>query len=404
VLLDTMAELISDLDHAALVRLIVDRAIAVVRAERGLLFLENAAGELDVAVARDDAGQDLGPVRYSTTLVSQVHRTGQGVCLKVGDSETGDLSASVVDLKLRAVMCVRLRVREKVLGVIYVDSKVSTREFSTKDLRFFDALAVALAIALENARLVREALERQRLQQAMEIAEQILESLLPPDPTGIAGFDVAGRSIPAESAAGDYYDLVRCGDGRLGIVVGDVTGHGIGPAMIMTGARSALRTMFADDRDEADILERLNRRLSEDLADDMFMSMMVCRLDPGGRRLTWANAGQSSPLLLRADGKAQRLEGTGLALGIDEDVSYEAQETLELHPGDVLALFTDGILEARNAADEMFGYAGIERVLREHRASPAGALVEAVIAAANEFAGGAVAEDDLTLVVVKARE
>lgn len=401
-----MAELISDPDRDQLIRKILDRAIRSVDAERGVLFLNNESSELSAALARDNKGRDLeDDVRYSTTVVREVFEKGEGLCLRIGDSDqAADLSASVVDLKLRAVLCVRLRFRDKSLGVIYVDSRVTTREFTKRDLRFFDAMAVALSIALENHRLVQEAIERERLQRALEIAKQVLIELLPADPKGQSGFDIAGRSTPAETAAGDYYDFIKQPGGKLGLVLGDVTGHGIGPAMVMTGARSAVRTLFEGDLAEAQILNRLNQRLAEDLADDIFMSMIVCRLDSDNRCLNYSNAGQTAPVLLRASGELEILPGSGLALGIEPEFEYTNLTPVEMHPGDLLVIFTDGILEVRNPAGDEFGEDRLAECLQRLRTQPAAEIVSGLEGAAYDFAAGREQEDDITLIVVKALE
>src|SRR5262249_14020704 len=213
-LLETMADLISDHDPAGLVRKIVDRAIRAVRAERCILLLKDADGSVQPAVARDERGNDLGTnFRYSTSLVAKAFEQPACLLRSIGDSAAPSaLSASVVDLKLRAVMCTRLSFKDDVLGVIYVDSRATERQFTNKDSRFFEALARAISIVLENARLLRSALERERLQRSLEIAREVLAALLPKDPTGLPGFDLAGRSIPAETAAGDYYDFVPLHD------------------------------------------------------------------------------------------------------------------------------------------------------------------------------------------------
>jgi sigma-B regulation protein RsbU (phosphoserine phosphatase) len=308
----------------------------------------------------------------------------------------------VVDLKLRAVMCARLSFKDDVLGVIYVDSRATERQFTSKDSRFFEALARAISIVLENARLLRSALERERLQRSLEIAREVLAALLPKDPKELMGFDLAGASIPAETAAGDYYDFVQCPDGRLGIVVGDVTGHGVGPAMVMTGARSALRILFKEGLDEATMLARLNERLVEDLGDGRFMSMLLGRLDPKAKTLTWANAGQTPPLLLRADGSAKSLAVGGLALGIETAQKYPVAEPVTFARGDLLVLYTDGIVEARNATGELFGVARVEAVLRAHARATARELIDHLRAAVAAFVGVERFEDDLTLVVLRA--
>ncbi len=405
-LLETMADLISDHDPAGLVRKIVERAIKAVRAERCILLLRDGDADLKVAVALDDQGRDLGShFRYSKSLVQKAYEQQECLIRSIGDSDApSDLSASVVDLKLRAVMCVRLSFKDEVTGVIYVDSRANTRTFTSKDSRFFEALARAISIVLENARLLRAALERERLQRAIELAREVLAKLLPKDPLGLQGFDIAGCSVPAETAAGDYYDFVPCPDGRVGLVIGDVTGHGIGPAMVMTGARSALRVLFEDRAlDEAQILGRLNERLSDDLGDGRFMSLMLGRLDVARRVVTWANAGQNPPLLLRANGEAKSLSGTGLALGIEREMTYSLQAPIELATGDLLLWLTDGLVEARNAAGEEFGEARVVELLKRHAKLPARQVLAELRRAVLAQAGGARLEDDVTLLRVRAR-
>ncbi len=403
-LLETMADLISDHDPVGLVRKIVDRALKAVRAERCILLLRDGGDALRIAVALDDRGRDLGDqFRYSKTLAQKALEQPECLIRSIGDSDATDLSASIVDLKLRAVMCVRLSVKDDVTGVIYVDSRATERTFNSKDSRFFEALARAISIVLENARLLRAALERERLQRAIELAREVLANLLPKDPMGIPGFDIAGLSLPAESAAGDYYDFVPCPDGRVGLVIGDVTGHGIGPAMVMTGARSALRILFEDEAlDEAAILSRLNARLVQDLGDGRFMSLLVGRLDVAKRVVTWANAGQNPPIVLRADGQVENLGGAGLALGIEAGIAYQCRPPLQLRTGDLLLWLTDGLVEARSPDGLEFGEARVVELLRRHRDLPARQLLAKLRAAVVAHAGREQQDDDVTLLVVRA--
>ncbi|MSR46894.1 MAG: GAF domain-containing protein [Planctomycetes bacterium] len=404
-LLETMADLISDHDPAGLVRKIVDRAIKAVHAERCILLLRDGESNLQVAVALDDQGRDLGAkFRYSKSLAQKALKQSECLIRSIGEGDgPSDLSASIVDLKLRAVMCVRLSFKDEITGVIYVDSRATARTFTNKDSRFFEALARAISIVLENARLLRAALERERLQRAIELAREVLANLLPKDPMGVQGFDLAGLSIPAETAAGDYYDFVPCPDGKVGLVVGDVTGHGIGPAMVMTGARSALRILFEDRAlDEAQILARLNNRMVEDLGDGRFMSLLVGRLDIAKRVVTWANAGQNPPLLLRADGRVESLAGAGLALGIESGFAYELRSPITLKSGDLLLWLTDGLVEARNPAGEEYGEARVVALLKQHRALPSRQLLAKLREAIVEHAGREQQDDDVTLLLVRA--
>ncbi|MFG0319358.1 MAG: SpoIIE family protein phosphatase [Planctomycetota bacterium JB042] len=407
ILLDTIAELISTVDHKEVLTSIVDNAIGVVKAERGILFLfeDGDPEQPRIQVARDHRGVDLrSPIQYSTTVVRDVCRTGESKTWKVSSSqsEAVDLSQSIVDMKLTSVMCTTLRVKERRLGVIYVDSRATQREFDRGDLRFFDALAGALAVAVENARLIREILATERVKEQVKIARTIQEGLLPNDPASIEGFDLAGWSLPAEEALGDYYDFIPLRDGRWIVAIGDVAGHGIGPALLMSSARSMLHSLTDGPFDLSDVLDRMNKRFEADTDGGIFMSLFVAVLDPREKSFVYANAGQNAPALLKREGgKAIELERTGVALGIDGGGGYEVKGPITFAPGEMLLLATDGILEARRG-DDFFGKDRLQEAARKHGERPAKECIRAVHEAVLEYTGGEPPDDDLTLVVVRA--
>lgn len=405
ILFETIAELISTTDYEQLLRSIVDNAIRIVGAERGILFLfdERDPRHLQVKVARDNSGRNIpSPVEYSRSITKEVATTGNSKVVQVTSHDQRDLSQSIVDMKLRAAMCVRLQIKEKRLGVIYVDSRASHREFTQADLRFFDALAASLAIAVENARLVRQMVEGERAREQVKIARHIQEGLLPKTPRGIAGFDVAGWSTPAEDALGDYYDFVQLPDQRLVVAIGDVAGHGIGPAILMSSARAVLRS-FADPSFRVDkVLARLSDRFYEDTGGDYYMSMFLGVLDPSDKTLIFGNAGHHPPILLRRGGtELVEIKGKDLALGFESSVEYAQRGPITLESGDVLILMTDGILEAR-AGEEFFGRDRLVASARRHLALPARELIAAIHKDALEFTGHKPSGDDLTLVAIKA--
>ncbi len=401
-LMDTMAELISSMDPQRLLVSIVDRCIRLADAERGLLFLKEKGGKLSIRVARNAAGCDLkGDIQYSTKVVNEVYSKGKPVLLKVSTTETADLSQSIVDLKLRAVMCVTLSVRDEILGVIYVDSRASEREFRRSDLKFFDALANAMAITIENSRLVAEYVKSERMQQSLEIARSIQKGLLPDNPTGLDGFDIAGRLKAVEVTAGDYYDYIAIDSNRLGIVVGDVTGHGVGPSILMSSVRSLIRAMLLKDFSIDAALEFLNQRLSEDMDEGMFVSLFLGVLDLNEKRFVYGNAGHCPPLLLRGDtGRFEELKRTGMALGIDPDIPFAPARSVSVNPGDLLALYTDGILEAQKNG-EMFGIERLQEILKRDYDLSAARLIDTVFEAVSEFVSEDDEGDDLTLSIVK---
>lgn len=401
-LLDTMAEVISSMDPDELLVSIVDRCIRLVGAERGILFLRDSDGNPAIKVARDGEGRDLeGEIQFSTKIISDVFTEGKPVLLKIGATEHVDLSQSIVDLKLRAVMCVTLSVKSEIIGVIYVDSRATSREFQRSDLKFLDALANAMAITIENSRLVADYVQSERLKESLEIARRIQSDLLPKDPENVPGFDIAGRLQPLEMTAGDYYDFIRIDGDRLGIVVADVTGHGIGPAILMSSVRSLTRALIYKDLSIDEALHFLNNQLEQDTDEGFFVSFFIGILDSKARTLTYGNAGHCPPLLLRAStGEFEELKRTGMALGIMAHAPYGLPVEIELEAGDLLALFTDGIEEAQRG-EELFGQERLKSHLIEGAELPAYRIIDRIFSSVREFIGNDGSGDDLTLSILK---
>lgn len=407
ILLDTIADLISTVDNRGILTSIVDKAIRMVHAERGILFLfeDDDPSKLRIMVARDASGRDLRPpIQYSTTVTRKVATGGEPTCWKVSSQEQAvDLSQSIVDMKLRAVMCVTLRVKDRRLGVIYVDSRATHREFSRADLKFFDAFAGALSLAVENARLVREIVASERVKEQVKIARNIQEGLLPRNPEGVPGFEMAGWSLPAEEALGDYYDFVRMKDGRWIVAIGDVAGHGIGPALLMSSARALLHAFTQDkDFDLGELLARMNDRFEADTGGEIFMSLFVGVLDPKTRTMTYGNAGHTPPMWISPDGTCRDLTRTGLALGIEAGMPYAVEGPITMEPGASLILTTDGIVEAR-AGEVFFGRDRLITSVAKHASLSARDLIGAVHRDVLTFTADSPPDDDLTLVIVRAK-
>ena len=390
---------------------IVDTSIERTRAQRGLLILEREDGDLQVRVARKVDGEGTqgveGEVKFSASTVRRVMETGEptrDTFDPAGDSS--GLGESIVDLKLRALMCVPLTITDdeaRTRGALYVDSKIAARQFNAQDLSYFQALSQQISIAVGSAKLHLDSMEKVRLEQSLEIASAIQGGLMPSIPTEVDGFDLFGWYQSAERTSGDFYDLVRMLDGRFGVVVGDVTGHGIGPALVTASAQGTLRSSlrFVDDPGQAICM--LNEDLSERLDDGMFVTLFLGLF--GSEGLTYLNAGHTPPLIWRmATQEIETVDGDGPALGMMEDFPYETPAEVCLDPGDVFLALTDGIVEARCAvgSEDLFDEEGVRKVLSElapqgkSAAEIGGELVQRVL----EFAEGN-REDDMTLVVVR---
>lgn len=249
---------------------------------------------------------------------------------------------------------------------------------------------------------IDDLLDTGRMREQLDIARRIQRGFLPKTPPGLHGFEIEGWNDPCHEAGGDYYDYLRLPGGRLGIAIGDVASHGIGPALLMANARSALRALLRVSDSPGQVLERLNDALVEDMLEDHFMTMFVGVLDLNTRLLRYAIAGHERPLLLRnRSDEFVRLEAKGMPLGIRAGISYPEGKTERLRNGDILVCITDGIWEATNASGEEFGYERLQAVLLSNRRASAAGLLDAVQKAVLEFAGSTRQIDDLTMMALK---
>lgn len=256
---------------------------------------------------------------------------------------------------------------------------------------------------LGNVAFVADLTEQKK---GIELAGEVQKSLLPDRAPALPGFDVAGSSVASEIAGGDYFDYLEGLDPdhpSLTVAVGDISGHGVDAALLMTTARGFLRMRAAQPGSPGQIVTEMNRHLASDLyGSGRFMTMFYLKLDPENKAAHWVRAGHDPAMIYcpRLDVFAELEAGAGLPLGVIEESSYEEQSN-ELHPGQIIAIGTDGIWEARNRSGEMFGKERFKMVLRENADGTAQEIMDAVFEAVRVFTGGAKADDDITLVIVK---
>jgi phosphoserine phosphatase len=402
ILLESIAEVTSNIDLDRLLQDIVARSVEVSQAERGILLLGSQPDNMEVRTARDNKGTHIATdVDYSRSVVKRsVTERRAGQYQVQSSQEALELGQSVFDLKLRTVMCAPLEAQGRLIGVIYVDSKAARREFSPRDLALFEALSSQLAIALENARLHADSLEKVRLEKDVEIARRIQEHLLPPLPGDCEGLDVALRFSPASQASGDTYDFVALGGGRLAVLIGDVTGHGVGAALLTHAAQAAIRSYLELVPDVGEVMTRLNNRLVAGVETGVFMSVVLLVMDLPNRTLTYVNAGHAPILLVRSD-KVEELEKTGMVLGVVEDQEYTVRGPIQLEPGDCVFIRTDGVEETMNAYREVFGEDRMKEILLASRDSTASDALDKLDTALTEHAAGQPQEDDVTMITLK---
>jgi serine phosphatase RsbU (regulator of sigma subunit) len=405
ILMESVEELYGPRELVALLTHAVDRAIRVTGAQRGILLLESGPGKLAARVARTDKGVNLPlTLRYSRSVVEKVWTSGTPhLTVDAEDPASAALGQSIVDLRLLSIMAVPLPVKSRSLGVLYVDSRMQAKEFTKSDFAVFKALGGIVALAVEDARLAEAQKERQRLQEQMDLARTIQQGLLPRDIASPAGFDIAGEGKPCEDTSGDYYDVIPLSDGRYALVMGDVSGHGLGPALFMASTRAQVHALLHFTPAPERVLKALNGFLARDLPRGSFMSLFLGLLDPAERTLVYASAGHSAPLWVRAGGRIEELAPTGPVLGPFPEVVYRANGPLTLETGDVLTLFTDGLFEAKGPNEEMYGDERLQRSVVAHatRTRRAAELLQGVYADLVKFCGTHKLDDDVTCLVLR---
>ena len=266
-----------------------------------------------------------------------------------------------------------------------------------------DGSMVTRAIRFAIERVRREKAERDLCAREAEVAaaREIQQRLFPATPPIIPGFDLAGASFPADETGGDYYDFIQMPQGQLALVVGDVSGHGLAAALLMSETRAYLRALTLWRTEVGDILALANRALNSDTGDEAFVTLVLARLDLASRTLVYASAGHPPGYVLNSEGDVKNeLCSTGLPLGVDETTTFAAGGPIALQSGDLVLLLTDGVLEAAGADKALFGAKRALEVVRQNRARPARQIIEALYIAIREFQP-MTRDDDVTAVVVK---
>lgn len=290
----------------------------------------------------------------------------------------------------------------ELIGVLYLGPRLSEQEYSADDRRLLNNLATQAAPALRVAQLVRqqqaEARERERLEQELRVARIIQQTLLPKEIPALPGYHLVAHWQPARAVGGDFYDFVQFPDGRLGLIIADVTDKGVPAAMVMATTRSILRAVAERLEAPGEVLERANNLLCPDIPNNMFVTCLYALLDPRNGDLVFANAGHNLPYVRRKDG-VQEHRATGMPLGLMEGMSYEEKQ-FNLGEGESLLLSSDGLIEAHNPEKEMFGFGRVKELMAQH---PGGeAMKDFLLAELHDFTGEDYEqEDDITLVILQ---
>jgi sigma-B regulation protein RsbU (phosphoserine phosphatase) len=268
---------------------------------------------------------------------------------------------------------------------------------------FFQApFAFIGALAIEHSRLFKVALVKLRMEKDLSMARDVQMSMLPARCPHVDGYQIAASSTPVREVGGDFYDFIEMGKDKAGMVIGDVTGKSVSGALVMSASRSVFRMLSEEELTVKERMLRANLRLKKDVKTGMFVALLFAVLNSANRTLTLCSAGQTQPIHLSAksgEAKLIETEGDTLPLGILADANYE-ETNIQLSPGDRLLFYTDGIVEAMNTQEEIFGFERLIDAVQASKSIDADSLLKEILTRVNAFVGGASQHDDLTLIIV----
>lgn len=373
------------------------RAVSLLDARRGAFYLLDEEDRLSLAGtigggAREaidvpSAGFDEAGIEALATGVMPDAEHSLGVPIE-GDGGSGSVGLLVVADK---------------------ESRTGVGPFAASDHRALSLFANQAAIALTNAKLHRQALEKERLEREVELAAEIQRNILPAEMPSVGCFETVGWSRPSRQVGGDYYGSLRFAGSRRGLVVADVTGKGMPAALLVSTLDSALRLLVDDCRLggaavgaelSPELFDRLNKHIVESSASNRFITLILTEIDPRNRAVRYLNAGHNPGLLVRGNGEVTPLPASGLPLGLLPTASYRV-EPLEMGPGDLLCLYSDGITECESLDGEEYGQERLEDFLSLRRERPLSEIVDAIDADVRRFGAGLPQGDDQTVVLIR---
>lgn len=295
---------------------------------------------------------------------------------------------------------VPLRTGEETIGIILLGGRPGGAAYSADELEYTRGLADQAAVALENAWHFRETVEKKKLEKELELAADIQRRLLPAALPAIAGYDVAANTRPARHVGGDYYDAIQRADGRIVYCVADVSGKGIAASLLMSNFQASLRALLSSGVPLVEVVTRMNNLMHASTAANKYVTAIFMDVDPDSGHARVVNAGHNDGVVLRAGGTAERLKAGGLAVGLMPGRTY-AETEWHLAPGDLVALYSDGVTEANDPEENEYSIERLIELLREKRTASAEEIVRATYESVDAFAATAPQYDDITMMVVR---
>lgn len=389
------------LDPQEIINTIIRRSLRAISAEQGVITLvdQEANDPMKTFVRAMDSSVEHEEFHLTQSLLGWMHLNKKP--LLVNSPRTDDRFRGVTwDDSISTLVCVPMMIKSELKGVITAYNKKGGAGFTEDEQRLLSIIAAQSAQVVENARLNERERQLLKMQEEIRLASKIQNDLLPKAAPDIPGYEIAGRSIPAQVVGGDYFDFIPVNDHRLAICVGDVSGKGLPASLLMANTQATLRGQTFINPSARECMERSNKLLFDSTSPDKFVTMFYSVLDVSSHQLSYSNAGHDIPYLLSPAGPLKRLNVGGVPLSMLEQFPFQ-EETIAMQPGDLLVICSDGIPEAMDVNQVQFTDEKLSLLLDTLRAASAVDVIDGIVAAVRKHAGTAPQADDMTVVVVK---
>lgn len=384
-----------------LVQRIIELVLRAVPAERGALLLrrEGGSGALEVMARRGYTERE--EIRISKTIIEVVLEAKNAILtLDARSDERFDAAVSILMQGIRSILCVPLVNNDReVIGLIYLDDRLASEVFSESALRLVGLIANMAAVKVENCYLLEGQIEKKRMEEQLAVGSQIQRGLLPSEEPAIPGYELYAGYQSCFEVGGDYYDFIRKDDGKLALVIADISGKGVGAALLMAVLQASLRALVNAVAEPAELIRQLNKVLVASSPHNKFATIFYCELNPVTHELEYVSGGHN-PTLLSIGDEIQELGSSGPVVGIVPSATFRCHK-VELPPGATLVLYTDGVTELNDEAGEEFGTERLAEIVREGHDEDPRWLVERVHERMVAFARSHRFDDDSTLVVLR---
>ncbi|MCK4836932.1 MAG: PP2C family protein-serine/threonine phosphatase, partial [Candidatus Aminicenantes bacterium] len=383
--------------------LVVQKSLKHMKAEQGAVLLLDEKKEekpFQTMIRGWDTTTDTLPFRLDTQLTGWMLKNRQPLLINNLKEDRRFHTMTDESLAIRSLLCVPLILKGHMIGLVSLFNKKAAEGFSQEDQRLLSIIAAQSTQIIENARLLREEQELIKIQEELRLAYDIQTNLLPEKPPAISEYDIFGKSIPAKEVGGDYFDFIPLQDNQLVFCLGDVSGKGMGAALLMANLQATIRGQALLKQSITHSLDNANRLLFNNTSPEKFATLFYGCLDYRNHELRYCNAGHNLPFLFSAKQKPLLLKEGGMIIGCMESVAYE-EKKIPIKKGDTLVIYSDGITEAINSEDHEFSEKKLERIIEKNQHQSSRDLIETIISAVTEYTGDSPQTDDMTLMIIK---